>query len=157
MQAKANAQAAELLAKQKRKAKDVVEQANAAMREAKRLQAEANAKYAEAEAVLSRFGLADVPPQPTPPQKGRGGPPGGEFGRVRAMSAYQSNVKVEPPCVARSANARFDRVQLHHIRNAGRCPSTPLVGAPRPSLQDGFPPYQGREPCLRQRATEGCA
>ena len=70
MQAKANAQAAELLAKEKRKAKDVVEQANAAMREAKRLQAEANAKYAEAEAVLSRFGLADVPPQPTPPQKG---------------------------------------------------------------------------------------
>ena len=56
--------------KKKRKAKDVVEQANAAMREAKRLQAEANAKYAEAEAVLSRFGLADVPPQPTPPQKG---------------------------------------------------------------------------------------
>ena len=44
MQAKANAQAAELLAKKKRKAKDVVEQANAAMREAKRLQAEANAK-----------------------------------------------------------------------------------------------------------------
>ena len=61
------------LLQEKRKAKDVVEQANAAMREAKRLQAEANAKYAEAEAVLSRFGLADVPPQPTPP-KGRGGP-----------------------------------------------------------------------------------
>ena len=79
MQAKANAQAAELLAK-KRKAKDVVEQANAAMREAKRLQAEANAKYAEAEAVLSRFGLADVPPQPTPPQKGAEATPTGEFG-----------------------------------------------------------------------------
>ena len=69
------------------------------MREAKRLQAEANAKYAEAEAVLSRFGLADVPPQPTPPQKGAEA----SNGRVRAMSAYQSNVKVEPPCVARSA------------------------------------------------------
>ena len=80
MQAKANAQAAELLAKEKRKAKDVVEQANAAMREAKRLQAEANAKYAEAEAVLSRFGLADVPPQPTPPQKGAEATPAGEFG-----------------------------------------------------------------------------
>ena len=78
MQAKANAQAAELL--EKRKAKDVVEQANAAMREAKRLQAEANAKYAEAEAVLSRFGLADVPPQPTPPQKGAEATPTGEFG-----------------------------------------------------------------------------
>ena len=80
MQAKANAQAAELLAKEKRKAKDVVEQANAAMREAKRLQAEANAKYAEAEAVLSRFGPADVPPQPTPPQKGAEATPAGEFG-----------------------------------------------------------------------------
>ena len=79
MQAKANAQAAELLAKEKRKAKDVVEQANAAMREAKRLQAEANAKYAEAEAVLSRFGLADVPPQPTPPEKGVEAAPEGEF------------------------------------------------------------------------------
>ena len=70
MQAKANAQAAELLAKEKRKAKDVVEQANAAMREAKRLQAEANAKYAEAEAVLSRFGLADVPPSADAAPKG---------------------------------------------------------------------------------------
>ena len=56
-------------------------------------------KYAEAEAVLSRFGLADVPPQPTPPQKGAEA----LNRRVRAMSAYQSNVKVEPPCVARSA------------------------------------------------------
>ena len=86
-------------ASKKRKAKDVVEQANAAMREAKRLQAEANAKYAEAEAVLSRFGLADVPPQPTPPQRARRPLNQG----VRAMSAYQANVKVEPPCVARSA------------------------------------------------------
>ena len=50
------------------------------MREAKRLQAEANAKYAEAEAVLSRFGLADVPPQPTPPQRGAEATPAGEFG-----------------------------------------------------------------------------
>ena len=32
--------------------------------------------------------------------KGRGGH---SSGRVRVMSAYQSNVKVEPPCVARSA------------------------------------------------------
>ena len=69
MQAKANAQAAELLAK-KRKAKDVVEQANAAMREPNDCKPRLMRKYAEAEAVLSRFGLADVPPQPTPPQKG---------------------------------------------------------------------------------------
>ena len=40
------------------------------MREAKRLQAEANAKYDQAEALLAQYGLADVPPQPTPPQKG---------------------------------------------------------------------------------------
>ena len=98
------------------------------MREAKRLQAEANAKYAEAEAVLGRFGLADVPPQPTPPQKGAEATPAGEFG----LSAYQSNVKVEPPCVAVGSNAGSDRVQLHHIRNAGRCPSTPLVGVSAP-------------------------
>ena len=37
------------------------------------------------------------------------------------MSAYQSNVKVEPPCVARSAsNAGFDRSQLHHINKDSR-------------------------------------
>ena len=129
MQAKANAQAAELLAKEKRKAKDAVEQANAAMREAKRLQAEANAKYAEAEAVLSRFGLADVPPQPTPPPKGRGGH---SSGRVRAMSAYQSNVKVEPPCVARSARTPGSIVSSSTTFECGRCPSTPLVGVSAP-------------------------
>ena len=79
MQAKANAQAAELLAK-KRKAKDVVEQANAAMREPNDCKPRLMRKYAEAEAVLSRFGLADVPPQPTPPQKGAEATPAGEFG-----------------------------------------------------------------------------
>lgn len=67
---KTNEQHAALLAKEKRAAREAVEQANAAMREAKRLQAEATAKYAEAEAVLSRFGLSDVIPQPTPPDNG---------------------------------------------------------------------------------------
>ena len=80
MQAKANAQAAELLAKKKRKAKDVVEQANAAMREPNDCKPRLMRKYAEAEAVLSRFGLADVPPQPTPPPKGAEATPTGEFG-----------------------------------------------------------------------------
>ena len=40
------------------------------MQEAKRLQAEANSKYEQAERLLAQFGLADVPPQPTTPQKG---------------------------------------------------------------------------------------
>ena len=98
MQAKANAQAAELLAK--RKAKDVVEQANAAMREAKRLQAEANAKIRRSRGRFKPFrpSRRTTPADAAP--KGRGGH---SSGRVRAMSAYQSNVKVEPPCVARSA------------------------------------------------------
>ena len=42
------------------------------MREAKRLQAAATAKYDQAEALLAQYGLADVPPQPPPPQKGVG-------------------------------------------------------------------------------------
>ena len=60
------------------------------MREAKRLQAEANAKYAEAEAVLSRFGLADVPPQPTPPPKGAEATPIGSSGYERIPSERES-------------------------------------------------------------------
>ena len=60
-----------MLAEEKRKARDAITQAHEAMQEAKRLQAEANAKYAAAEAVLEKFGLADVPPQPTPPQRAR--------------------------------------------------------------------------------------
>lgn len=79
-QEKANADAAALLAKEKRKALEAVEQANAAMREAKRLQAAATAKYDQAEALLAQYGLADVPPQPTPPQKGAEATPAGEFG-----------------------------------------------------------------------------
>ena len=79
-QEKANADAAALLAKEKRKALEAVEQANAAMREAKRLQAAATAKYDQAEALLAQYGLANVPPQPTPPQKGAEATPAGEFG-----------------------------------------------------------------------------
>ena len=78
-QEKANADAAALLAK-KRKALEAVEQANDAMREAKRLQAAATAKYDQAEALLAQYGLADVPPQPPPPQKGVEATPAGEFG-----------------------------------------------------------------------------
>ena len=72
-QEKANADAAEMLAKEKRKVLD-------AMQEAKRLQAEANSKYEQAERLLAKFGLADVPPQPTTPQKGAEATPAGEFG-----------------------------------------------------------------------------
>ena len=79
-QEKANSDAAALLAKEKRKALEAVEQANAAMREAKRLQAAATAKYDQAEALLAQYGLADVPPQPTSPQKGAEATPAGEFG-----------------------------------------------------------------------------
>ena len=50
-QEKANADAAAGLAKEKRKALEAVEQANDAMREAKRLQAAATAKYDQAEAL----------------------------------------------------------------------------------------------------------
>ena len=49
------------------------------MREAKRLQAAATAKYDQAEALLAQYGLADVPPCP-PPQKGVEATPAGEFG-----------------------------------------------------------------------------
>ena len=79
-QERANADTAAVLAEEKRKARDAITQAHEAMQEAKRLQAEANAKYAAAEAVLEKFGLADVPPQPTPPQKGAEATPAGEFG-----------------------------------------------------------------------------
>ena len=71
---------AELLAKEKRKALEAVEQANAAMREAKRLQAAATAKYEQAEALLAQYGLADVPPQPTPAPEASKAAPAGDFG-----------------------------------------------------------------------------
>ena len=51
-----------------------------AMQKALALQAEARKKIAQSEALLAQYGLADVPPQPTPPHKGAGGPPTGEFG-----------------------------------------------------------------------------
>ena len=71
-----------------------------AMQKALALQAEARKKIAQSEALLAQYGLADVPPQPTPPQKGAEATP---TRRVRAMSAYQSNVKVEQLAEGRSA------------------------------------------------------
>ena len=79
-QERANADTAAVLAEEKRKARDAITQAHEAMQEAKRLQAEANAKYAAAEAVLEKFGLADVPPQPTPAPEASKAAPIGEFG-----------------------------------------------------------------------------
>ena len=64
---------AELLAKEKRATRE-------AMQKALALQAEAREKIAQSEALLAQYGLADVPPQPTPPQKGAEATPAGEFG-----------------------------------------------------------------------------
>ena len=75
-QERANADTAAVLAEEKRKARDAITQAHEAMQEAKRLQAEANAKYAAAEAVLEKFGLADVPPQPPAPEAPQATPKG---------------------------------------------------------------------------------
>ena len=55
---------AELLAKEKRATRE-------AMQKALALQAEAREKIAQSEALLAQYGLADVPPQPTPPQRAR--------------------------------------------------------------------------------------
>lgn len=63
----------ELLAKEKRATRE-------AMQKALALQAEAREKIAQSEALLAQYGLADVPPQPTPPQKGAEATPAGEFG-----------------------------------------------------------------------------
>lgn len=64
---------AELLAKEKRATRE-------AMQKALALQAEAREKIAQSEALLAQYGLADVPPQPTPPQKGAEATPAGELG-----------------------------------------------------------------------------
>ncbi len=64
---------AELLAKEKRATRE-------AMQKALALQAEAREKIAQSEALLAQYGLADVPPQPTPPQTGAEATPAGEFG-----------------------------------------------------------------------------
>ena len=58
-QEKANADAAEMLAKEKRATRE-------AMQKALALQAEARKKIAQSEALLAQYGLADVAPQPTP-------------------------------------------------------------------------------------------
>ena len=93
-----------MLAEEKRKARDAITQAHEAMQEAKRLQAEANAKYAAAEALLEKFGLADVPPQPTPPQKGA-------EALQRASSGYE--------------RIPIERSQLHHTGQQSGEPPTP--------------------------------
>ena len=68
--------------------------------------------------------------------EGRGGH---SNGRVRAMSAYQSNVKVEPPCVARSAQRqRFDRSLLHHINKDSR-KAPPAPCSREPCKNEGTP------------------
>lgn len=64
---------AELLAKEKRATRE-------AMQKALALQAEAREKIAQSEALLAQYGLADVPPQPTRPQKGAEAAPAGELG-----------------------------------------------------------------------------
>ena len=62
-QEKANADAAEMLAKR---------EAQSARRHAgsEAPASRTNSKYEQAERLLAQFGLADVPPQPTTPQKG---------------------------------------------------------------------------------------
>ena len=65
------------------------------MREAKRLQAAATAKYDQAEALLAQYGLADVPAQPTP------APEASQGGSNRGSSGYE-------------------RSQLHHINKDSR-------------------------------------
>ena len=103
-------------------------------------------KYAEAEAVLSRFGLADVPPQPTPPQRARR--PSNR--RVRAMSAYQSNVKVEPPCVARSARTPGSIVSTPPHSECGALPQ-------HPTRRRSAPVPTGRVPSLPGKGTMSSA
>ena len=68
------------------------------------------------------------------------------------MSAYQANVKVEPPTKWVGSNAGFDRSQLHHINNDSR------ESAPSPMLPHGGPCKKRWHAdcvgcsCLRQRA-----
>ena len=64
---------AELLAKEKRATRE-------AMQKALALQAEAREKIAQSEALLAQYGLADVPPQPTPAPEASKAAPIGEFG-----------------------------------------------------------------------------
>ena len=72
-QEKANADAAEMLAKEKRATRE-------AMQKALALQAEAREKIAQSEALLAQYGLADVAPQPTPAPEASKAAPIGEFG-----------------------------------------------------------------------------
>ena len=64
---------AELLAKEKRATRE-------AMQKALALQAEAREKIAQSEALLAQYGLAGMPPQPTPTPEASRAAPIGEFG-----------------------------------------------------------------------------
>ena len=68
-----HADAAEMLAKEKRATRE-------AMQKALALQAEAREKIAQSEALLAQYGLADVAPQPTPAPEASKAAPIGEFG-----------------------------------------------------------------------------
>ena len=72
-------------------------------------------------------------------------------GRVWAMSAYQSNVKVEPPCVARSARTPGSIVasSTTSIKIAESAPSPMLPHGAH--TKRGHADYVGCS-CLRQRA-----
>ena len=107
-----------MLAEEKRKARDAITQAHEAMQEAKRLQAEANAKYAAAEALLEKFGLADVPPQPTPPK--------GAEALQQASSGYE--------------RIPIERSQLHHTGQQSGEPPTPCSRMGGCSTSNRLPP-----------------
>ena len=118
------------------------------MQKALALQAEAREKIAQSEALLAQYGLADVPPQPTPAPEASGRLNRG----VRAMSAYQANVKVEPPCVARSARTPGSIVasSTTSIKIAEKAPPAPCSRM-GPCTKRGHADYVGCS-CLRQRA-----
>ena len=106
------------------------------MQKALALQAEAR-KIAQSEALLAQYGLADVAPQPTPaPEASR------RLNRgVRAMSAYQANVKVEPPCVARSARTPGSIVasSTTSIKIAEKAPPAPCSRMGGHAQNEGTP------------------
>ena len=74
---------AELLAKEKRATRE-------AMQKALALQAEARKKIAQSEALLAQYGLADVPPQPTPAPEASRAAPIGSSGYERIPSERES-------------------------------------------------------------------
>ena len=61
-----------------------------AMQKALALQAEAREKIAQSEALLAQYGLADVPPQPTPAPEASGRLQSGSSGYERIPSERES-------------------------------------------------------------------